>query len=168
MAKLPILEYPDARLREVSVNVQTFGPELHQFLDSMDETMRASEGIGLAAPQVDRRWRIFIIDLGLQPGYPPQKYEFINPRLSGGGGKIQFEEGCLSVPGLGEWVNRKKTITVDYQDRHGNAARLNAEGLLAVAIQHENDHLDGILFIDRLSRLKRLLAGRKLKKQITL
>jgi peptide deformylase len=165
---LKILHYPDPRLAEVSVPVTKFDEKLHKLLDGMAETMYEADGIGLAAPQVDERIRVFIIDLGDQEGQPKKKWEFINPKLSNGEGKIVFEEGCLSVPGLTEEVTRKERVTLNYQDRFGKARKLEAEGLLAVAIQHENDHLDGVVFVDRLSPIKRRLAKRKLAKQVTL
>ncbi len=166
--RLDILEYPDKRLRKVSEAVTRFDADLAKLLDDMHETMLASHGIGLAAPQVDRPIRAFIVDLSLQEEGPRGRYEFVNPRISEGTGKIAFDEGCLSVPGVGESVNRKKHIRVDYQDRTGKAQVLQAEDLLAVAIQHEYDHLDGILFVDRLSAIKRALVKRKLGRQVTL
>ncbi len=168
MPVLPILEYPDAKLRAKSERVGEFDEKLSNLVDSLFETMYACNGIGLAAPQVGIPVRIFVIDLGAQPGFSGRKHEFINPIIRHASGSISFEEGCLSVPGLGEFVNRNNSVTIDYQDRHGNQASLNAEGLLAVAIQHEFDHLEGILFIDRLSKLKRLFAKRKLRRQVTL
>jgi peptide deformylase len=128
----------------------------------MEETMRAADGIGLAAPQVDHPIRAFIVNVA-PSGEKGQKYELINPHIRTDSGKVRFEEGCLSVPGLGQLVRRKNLVTVDFQDRFGKACSLQAEGLLAVAIQHENDHLDGILFIDRLSALKRFFIRRKLQ-----
>jgi peptide deformylase len=165
---LPILEYPNPRLKEVSAPVTVFDPALHKLLDDMHDTMKGASGIGLAAPQVDRRVRAFIIDLSGQEGEEPVRYEFINPKITDTEGKASFEEGCLSVPGAAESVSRKAIVTVQYQDRHGKQQRLRAEGLLAVAIQHENDHLDGVLFIDRLSKLKRAIVKRKLARQVTL
>ncbi len=165
---LPILEYPNPRLHELSVPVTIFDSTLHKLLDDMHDTMRGASGIGLAAPQVDRRIRVFIIDLTEQEGEQPVRYEFINPKITQAEGKASFEEGCLSVPGAAESVLRKGIVTVAYQDRHGKQQHLRAEGLLAVAIQHENDHLDGVLFIDRLSKIKRALVKRKLARQVTL
>lgn len=165
---LDILKYPDPRLEQKSIKVETFDAKLHELLENMAETMYEADGIGLAAPQVNEHRRIFIIDLGIQEGERKKKWEFINPVLSHGDGKIVYEEGCLSVPGLTEEVTRRRNITIDYQDRHGKARKLEAEGLLAVAIQHENDHLDGIVFVERLSPIKRRLAKRKLAKQVTL
>jgi peptide deformylase len=168
MPKLPILKYPDPRLEEVSLPVTAFDAELHRLLDDMHETMAGAEGIGLAAPQVDRRIRAFIIDLGQQEGFPHSRHEFINPRFVEASGRASFEEGCLSVPGVAELVRRKNHVTVEYQDRLGNQRRLSAEGLFAVAIQHENDHLDGVLFVERVSAIRRLFLKRKLGRQVTM
>ncbi len=168
MAILEILKYPDPRLQEISESVEEFDARLHELLDSMAETMYSADGIGLAAPQVDRLARIFIIDIGSQDENHQRIYEFINPVLSNGEGKIIFEEGCLSVPGIAEEVQRKQSITVNFQDRTGKPQTMEAQGLLAVAIQHENDHLDGTLFVDRLSPLKRRFVKRKLSKVVTL
>lgn len=165
---LEILKYPDPRLKNRAEPVQVFDLELHQLLDEMAETMYAADGIGLAAPQVGRSYRLFVIDLGQGEHKKGKLYEFINPELSDGEGTIAFEEGCLSVPGFTEEVNRKEKIRVTYQDRNGKKMELMAEGLLAVAIQHENDHLDGILFVDKLSPLKRRLMKKKLQKAVTL
>lgn len=150
------------------MKVEAFDASLHTLLDEMAKAMYFEEGIGLAAPQVGEFKRIFIVDIGEAEGNIPQLKEFINPVLSNGEGKIKFEEGCLSVPGLSELVDRKAKIQVHYQDRYGRPQRLQAEDLLAVAIQHENDHLEGILFIDRLSPLKRRLARKKAEKLVTL
>lgn len=165
---LEILKYPDPRLKKVSVPVEQFDSKLHRLLDQMAETMYGADGIGLAAPQVGESLRIFLVDLGPSEDRKPKLHEFINPVLSNGEGSISFEEGCLSVPGITEEVNRFEKITVDYQDRNGNKHKVNAEGLLAVAIQHENDHLDGILFVEKLSLLKKRLIKKKLEKAVTL
>lgn len=165
---LEILKYPDPRLKEVGDPVTQFDTELHQLLDDMAETMYASEGIGLAATQVGKKLRLFVIDLGPQDSQPGKLLEFINPVLSEPQGKIAFEEGCLSVPGFTEEVNRSEMITVTYQDRFGNSHTLRAQDLLAVAIQHENDHLDGIVFVERLSSLKRRMLKKKIEKAVTL
>ncbi len=168
MARLEILKYPDPRLKMISKEVTEFNPELRALLDSMIETMYSANGVGLAAPQVNRQLRAFVIDLGSEEDQERKLYEFINPRLSNGKGKISFQEGCLSVPGVSESVSRKETIEVEYQDRSGKKQRMLAEGLLSVAIQHENDHLDGVLFVERLSLLKRKMIQRKLAKAIEL
>jgi peptide deformylase len=161
---LEILKYPDPRLKEISRPVSVFDDPLRQILDAMAETMYSANGVGLAAPQVGELKRMFVIDIGAQDENHRRIYEFINPKLSKGEGRTAFEEGCLSVPGISEEVTRKAKILVEYQDRFGHPRSLNAEALLAVAIQHENDHLDGILFVDRLSPLKRRLVKRRLSK----
>jgi peptide deformylase len=130
--------------------------------------MYAAQGIGLAATQVGRKLRLFVIDLGPHDSEPGKLMEFINPVLREPQGKTAFEEGCLSVPGFTEEVNRSEMITVDYQDRFGNPQSLRAHDLLAVAIQHENDHLDGIVFVERLSSLKRRMLKKKIEKAVTL
>jgi peptide deformylase len=165
---LEILKFPDPRLKEKSLPVTEFNAELHRLLDQMAETMYSANGIGLAAPQVGKTLRAFVIDIGAQEGEIRKLHEFINPRLSNGQGKISFEEGCLSVPGFTEEVQRKSAITVHFQDRDGEPQVMQAEKLLAVAIQHENDHLEGVLFVDRLSPLKRRFAKRKLERSVTL
>jgi len=165
---LEILKYPDPRLKEVAEPVTDFGPSLHKLLDEMAKTMYAADGIGLAAPQVGVGLRLFVIDLGPGENRKPKLHEFINPELSSGEGSIAFEEGCLSVPGITEEVKRNEKITVRYQDRNGKKLEMVAEELLAVAIQHENDHLDGILFVEKLSPLKRRLLKKKLQKAVTL
>jgi len=165
---LEILKYPDPRLKKVAVPVKSFDSKLHHLLDEMAQTMYGADGIGLAAPQVGESLRLFVIDLGSGENRKPKLHEFMNPVLSNGEGNISFEEGCLSVPGITEEVNRCKKITVHYQDRNGNQQVMNAEGLLAVAIQHENDHLDGVLFVEKLSLLKKRLIKKKLQKAVTL
>lgn len=159
-----ILKYPDPRLKQVCGTVNDFGPSLHELLDDMAESMYAANGVGLAAIQVGEPIRAFIIDLGEKD----KLREFINPRFSNGAGRIVYEEGCLSIPGVTEEVTRKNSIHVSYQDRHGNPQELDAEGLLAVALQHENDHLDGVLFVERLSPLRRRLMRRKIEKAVAL
>ncbi len=167
--QLSILKFPDPKLKEISDTVKEFDSSLHKLLDAMAVSMYAANGVGLAAIQVGQPLRMFVIDISWSEESGEKKlYEFINPKLHDGEGKIVFEEGCLSVPGVTEEVTRKKHIVVDFQDRHGKPHSLVAEELLAVAIQHENDHLDGILFVDRLSPLKRRFVRRKLEKAITL
>lgn len=166
---LEILKYPNPVLKKVASPVTDFNPELHELLDQMAVTMYEANGVGLAAPQVGKSIRAFVIDIGGTEEQPEKHlFEFINPKLSNGKGKIAFEEGCLSVPGITEEVSRKKEIVVEYQDRFGNNQMMEAVDLLAVAIQHENDHLEGVLFVERLSPLKRRLVRRKMEKAITL
>ncbi len=163
---MEILKYPDERLRKVSVPVISFGTELHRTLDDMARTMYRSRGIGLAGAQVGFFYRVFMVDIGVQDERHEKLYEFINPEWVSRSGKANWDEGCLSLPGFTETVSRAARICLKYLDRHGREQKIEAEELLAVAIQHEYDHLDGILFIDRLSSLKRRLLKRKLEKAL--
>ncbi|NBX82016.1 peptide deformylase [bacterium] len=166
--KLEILKYPDPRLSLKAQPVDKFDGSLHQLLNDMAETMYAAEGIGLAAPQVGKSLRLFVVDLGEHGESSGKLMEFINPVLSRGEGTTTFEEGCLSVPGVTEEVDRFENITISFQDRNGKAQEMMAQGLLAVALQHENDHLDGVLFVEKLSPMKRRLIKKKLQKAVTL
>lgn len=163
--KLEIITYPNKLLFENSIEVTEFDDSLHQLLDNMYETMISSSGIGLAAIQIAKPLRIFIINL-LNENEEQNKddlIEFINPVITPIGEEIQvYEEGCLSVPGFFEEVTRYNKIRVDYLDRWNNQKTLIAEGLLAVAIQHENDHLNGHLFIEKIS----FNARKKLEKHL--
>lgn len=165
---LTVLEFPDERLQQKSVPVTKFDATLGKLLDDMAETMYSKNGIGLAAAQVGKFIRALVIDLGPAENQEAKLWEIINPKFTKTEGKTVFEEGCLSVPGYTEEVSRKAKVTVEYQDRHGKQHTLEADGLLAVALQHETDHLDGVLFIDRLSPLKRRMARKKLIKAVTL
>jgi len=165
MALLPILEFPDPRLRTKAVpveaaNVTTAG--FQRLLDDMFETMYDAPGIGLAASQVDVHQRFMVIDISEEKNQPQV---FINPELSDKAGEQVYQEGCLSVPGIFADVTRADEITVRFLDRQGQPQELRADGLLAVCIQHEMDHLDGKLFVDYLSPLKREMVRKKLAKQ---
>lgn len=164
---MEILTYPDPRLKKTAKNITLFDQELHQLLDEMTDTMYHSGGIGLAAPQLGHDQRVFIIDLSSENSETKKVCEFINPKISSKEGRIVFEEGCLSFPSITCAIRRFKKIKVEYQDRYGNLHRLSAEGLFSVAIQHENDHLDGILFVDRLPFYKRYFAKKKALKKVT-
>ncbi len=166
--QLEILKYPDPRLKEISKTVEEFGPKLHKLLDDMAETMYAANGVGLAAPQVGETIRAFVVDVEIEEGAPRRLMELINPRFTAGEGKIVYEEGCLSIPGVAEEVTRKSKVKVEYQDRSGAKKEIIAEGLLAVALQHEIDHLDGILFVERLSPIRRRLTRKKMEKAMAL
>jgi len=175
MAILKILTYPDPRLAKKSEPVKKFGPELERICADMLETMYQAPGIGLAAPQVDIHKCIVVIDIDYDstedepPEFTNQNPRiFINAKITKKDGEILFKEGCLSIPGEYEEVLRAEKITVEYQDVKGVAHVLDAEGLLAVAIQHELDHLDGRLFIDRLSFVKSRSIKRKIKKELEL
>ncbi len=162
MALLTILEYPDPRLRNKAKPVTEVTDELRQLIDNMFETMYDAPGIGLAASQVNVHKRIIVIDVSEERNEP---HVFINPEISNLTGEAESEEGCLSVPGFYEPVTRAERIRVKALDRNGEAFELDAEGLLAVCIQHECDHLDGKLFVDYLSGLKRNRIRKKLEKQ---
>lgn len=165
MALLPILEFPDPRLRTKAVPVEparVTEPAFQQLLDDMFETMYEAPGIGLAASQVDVHQRFMVIDISEEKNEPRV---FINPEIVERAGDQVYQEGCLSVPGIYADVTRSNEITVRFLDRRGQAQELHADGLLAVCIQHEMDHLDGKLFVDYLSPLKREMVRKKLAKQ---
>ena len=165
MALLPILEFPDPRLRTVAAEVEPAWlaePATQQLVDDMFETMYAAPGIGLAASQVDVHRRFMVIDVTEEKNRP---LVFVNPRITARAGEQVYQEGCLSVPGIFADVTRANDITVQALDRHGQPFELSVDGLLAVCIQHEMDHLDGKLFVDYLSPLKRDMVKRKLAKQ---
>ncbi|MCE3047737.1 peptide deformylase [Helicobacter kayseriensis] len=163
---LDILHYPNPILKKRSRDVDLFNEELHQFLDDMYDTMIAKDGVGLAAIQVGRDIRALLVNI---PREDKQQYkedllEMINPEIIHKEGEIFFSEGCLSVPNFYEDVLRFEELEVRYQDRFGNPQTLQAQGYLAVAIQHEIDHLNGVLFVDRLSIIKRKKFEKEFKK----
>jgi peptide deformylase len=161
MTQLTILQFPDPRLRKVARPVETVDESVAQLADDMLETMYASRGIGLAATQVNRDIRLLVLDLSEQRDEPQV---FINPEIVEREGAQVCEEGCLSVPGEYAEVERAERICVSALDRDGEPFELDADGLLAVCIQHEIDHLDGKVFVDYLSPLKRRLIEKRLKK----
>lgn len=152
MAHLPILQYPDPRLHTVAKPVQVFDDALQQLVSDMAETMYDAPGIGLAATQVDRHIQLIVIDLSKEKD---DLLVLINPKIIAQSGSQDYEEGCLSVPGIYESVTRAEFITVEAQDVHGKTFRLDTDGLLSVCIQHEMDHLKGKVFVEYLSTLKR-------------
>jgi len=154
---LDIVEYPNKKLREKSKEVVAFDKELHTLLDNMYETMIKESGIGLAAIQVGKAIRVLVVNLPNEEGEQSKEelLEVINPTLIKKEGATTYQEGCLSVPTFYEDIDRFETIILQYQDRDGNTKRLEADGLLAIALQHEMDHLEGILFIDKLSSSRR-------------
>jgi len=163
MATLPILHYPDPRLRNHGKPVQVVSDEVRQLVDDMLETMYDAPGIGLAAIQVNVPLRVIVVDVSDDNSQP---LALINPEVvSAGTQTVESEEGCLSVPGIYENVQRPDAIRVKALDRDGNTLEIEAEGILAVCIQHEIDHLDGKLFVDYLSRLKRHRIRKKAEKQ---
>jgi len=159
---LPILEYPDKRLRTIAQPVDTVDAALAALIDDMFHTMYEAPGIGLAATQVNVHKQLLILDISEDRSQP---MVFINPRITAKDGSQVYQEGCLSLPGIYADVKRYNQITVSALDRQGREFSLEAEGLLAVCIQHEMDHLAGKVFVDHLSPLKRALAEKKLAKQ---
>ncbi|HZX75903.1 peptide deformylase [Lysobacter sp.] len=165
MTLLPILEFPDPRLRTVAAPVdpaRVTSAEFQTLLDDMFETMYEAPGIGLAASQVDVHQRFMVIDVTEEKNQP---LVFINPEIVARDGEQVYQEGCLSVPGIFADVTRANQITVKFLDRNAQEQALDADGLLAVCIQHEMDHLAGKLFVDYLSPLKREMVRKKLAKQ---
>jgi peptide deformylase len=163
MSKLAILRYPDPRLYTRATPVQVFDQNLRQLVKDMAETMYSAPGIGLAATQVNVHQRLLIIDLSEAHD---SLQVFINPEIIQRDGQQQLEEGCLSVPGIYDFVQRAAQIRVRAQDLEGQWFEQQADGLLAVCIQHEIDHLDGKVFVDYLSRLKRDRIKTKLNKRL--
>ncbi len=163
---LKIVEYPDKRLRQKSKEVEKFDENLHTFLDDMYDTMIDQSGIGLAAIQVAKPIRALIINLPDEEGNQDKEelLEMINPVITHKEGETYYQEGCLSVPTFYEDIKRFERLTVNCQDRFGNTKTLEAEELLAIAIQHEMDHLEGILFIDKLSYARRKKFEKEYKK----
>lgn len=159
---LDILEYPDPRLRKVAAPVPVVTADIRKLVRDMAETMYAAPGVGLAATQVDVHKRIIVIDVS--PAHDALKV-FINPELVSADGEAESEEGCLSVPGYHDKVRRAARITVRAQDERGQPFELTADGMLAVCVQHEMDHLIGKVFVDYLSPLKRARLATKVKKK---
>ncbi len=158
----PILAYPDPRLREISRDVTAADGPLDALVDDMAETMYAAEGCGLAAAQIGVNLRVFVIDIAAE-GEPSALQVFVNPEILDARGVQTFKEGCLSFPGVSAELKRSAIVRVRASRLDGTSFELEAEGLMAVALQHEFDHLDGMLLIDRVSRLKRAAIGRQLK-----
>ena len=162
MPKLKILEFPDPRLRTKASPVAVVDDELRAFIDDLFETMYDAPGIGLAATQVDVHKRLLVTDVSIDKDAP---FVLINPEIIEKDGVTFTDEGCLSVPGYYEEVERAEHIKVRFLDRDGEDVEMDAEGLLAVCIQHEVDHLDGKLFVDYLSEAKRTRIRKKLLKE---
>jgi peptide deformylase len=162
MAQLTILEFPDPRLRTRAAPVRDFDAALGRLIDDMLETMYAAPGIGLAATQVNAHRALLVVDVSETKNDPQV---FINPQILSREGRTQTEEGCLSVPQVYEPVERAERVRVRAQDRDGNVFERDLDGLLAVCVQHEMDHLEGRLFVDYLSTLKRERIRRKLVKE---
>lgn len=159
-----ILRYPDKRLRVKAEPVAEVNDEIRRICDDMAETMYAAPGVGLAAPQVGITKRIFVIDVA-DSDHPSELRTFINPEIIAREGETVWEEGCLSFPGIHEEVERAAKVTVRALGLDGRPFELTAEGLLSIAVQHEYDHLDGTLMVDRVSLLKRRMIDRDMKKR---
>ena len=164
MTVRPILTAPDPRLQAVSADVEKVDAEIRKLVDDMADSMYAADGIGLAAVQIGVPKRVIVIDLDQKEGKKNPR-AFINPKILWASDETAvFEEGCLSVPEIWDDVERPARIKAEYLDRDGNTQVLEADGMLATCLQHEMDHLEGVLFIDHLSKLKRSMALRKLQK----
>lgn len=166
MMIMEVIRYPHKILREISSEISEFDTNLHTLLDDMYETMIHKNGVGLAAIQVAKPLRALLINIPREDGeqHKDDLLEIINPVILESGGQITWSEGCLSVPGFYEDIERFNNVKISYFDRHGNAFERDFEGFEAVALQHEMDHLNGILFIDKLSLLKRKKFEKELKK----
>ena len=162
MALLPILHYPDDRLRRRARPVESVDAGIERLIDDMLETMYDAPGVGLAAPQVDVSKRVIVVDVSEERDSP---LALINPEVVAREDTEEMEEGCLSVPGIYETVERAARVRVRGLDRAGQGVEIEADGLLAVCLQHEIDHLDGKLFVDYLSTMKRQRIRKKLEKQ---
>jgi len=163
MAVLPIVQYGHPSLRTKAARIEQITDEVKALIEDMIDTMQAAEGIGLAANQVDRPIALCVVDLGLiEEGAAPKP--FINPRILEEQGATTMEEGCLSIPGIREDVTRPETIRVSYQTAEGETEETRCGGMLARVLQHEIDHLNGVLFIDRLSPTRRKLLSKRLKR----
>ncbi len=166
--KLSIVTYPDKVLKQKSEDVEKFDEDLHQLLDGMYALMMNANGVGLAAIQVAIAKRVLILNI---PDEEEEQHgenliEMVNPIISSKKGNTIYQEGCLSVPDFYEDIDRYEFISVNFQDRDGNTKRLEADGLLAIAIQHELDHLDGVLFIDKLSYARRKKFEKEYKRML--
>ena len=163
MAILKILQYPDERLHKVAKRVEQVTDDTRRLIRDMAETMYAAPGVGLAATQVDVHLQLFIADVSETHN---QLRVFINPEILASSGEEESEEGCLSVPGVYEKVKRAEKVTVRALDENGQPFTLEAEGFLAVCLQHEIDHLRGKVFVEHLSQLKQTRIRAKLKKRM--
>ncbi|MCL1623968.1 peptide deformylase [Moraxella sp. Tifton1] len=166
MATLPILHYPDPRLRTIAKEVEVINDDIKTLINDMFETMYAARGIGLAATQVDRHVQVITMDLAKE-GEEPQPKVYINPKVTPLTEELTpYQEGCLSIPEVYDTVERPARVRIDALDENGQAFSIEADGLLAVCIQHELDHLNGVVFVDYLSRLKQDRARDKVRKVI--
>lgn len=165
MAVRALKFYPDPVLRRGCEDVESFDEDLAGLLDDLAQSMYAHKGVGLAAPQIGVLKRVVVVDVGQREG-DPQLMELVNPEIvEESDDQAEYEEGCLSFPGEAELVSRPARVIVRALDRHGKSFDITGSELLATALQHEIDHLEGVLFIDHISRLKRSLVNRRMKKR---
>lgn len=163
MSVRDVVTYPQATLRKKSETIKEVSKEIKDLIREMKETMYASDGIGLAAPQVGVNQKVIVVDV--TPYQPDQKpFALINPEIVSGEGEVDSTEGCLSVPGFLETIKRKEKVTVRGIDEEGKEVEIEATGMLAICLQHEIDHLNGLTIVERLSPLKRGIIRKKLKK----
>lgn len=165
MAIRTILRYPDKRLRVKAQPVTEVTDAVRALCDDMAETMYAAPGVGLAAPQIGVALRVFVIDVASGTEDPSELHYFINPEITHRVGETVWEEGCLSFPGIHEEIERAEKVTVRAIGLDGKPFEMQAEGLLAIAIQHENDHLEGMLMVDHVSLLRRRMIDRDMQKR---
>lgn len=171
MALLDILTFPDPRLKNRAQPVEKVDASIRTLIDDMFETMYHAEGVGLAAPQVGVLHRVIVVDCGdrdpneSSPLKPVEPIAVVNPVVTQSEGLVSWQEGCLSVPGYTDEVERAARVTISGLNREGEPVQIEAEQLLAVCLQHEIDHLEGTLFVDRLSRLKQAMVKKRLKKK---
>jgi len=166
MSLLKILTYPDPKLRKKSAPVKKIDKEIEKLIDDMIETMYKAPGVGLAAPQVGVNLRVIIIDVSVRQQDSPGLIELVNPVIISSEGNQIEEEGCLSIPGFASEVKRKAIVRVQGLNRNGELIEIEGNGLLARAFQHEIDHINGVLYVDRLTRLRRELMKRKIEKAL--
>lgn len=174
MTKLRIYEWPDKVLETRATEVTNFDPGLRSFVADMFETMKGSRGIGLAANQVGDLRRVIVMEIPFSENrdddeekqwWHNQKFVFVNPVITKKQGKISYQEGCLSFPEIYDFVDRAAEVWVTAQDEHGKSFEVHANGLLAICIQHEIDHIDGIVFIQRMSKLKSEMIRKKIARR---
>ena len=165
MGKKDIITYGHETLRLQAKPVEVFDEKLRQFADEMYQVMHAADGVGLAAPQVNRSMQFVIMAVPQENG-EPLRLQMANPRIAETRGSFEYEEGCLSIPDIRDMVTRPEWIRVEYQDIKGKARTIEADGLLARVIQHEVDHINGVLFVDRLTPARRMRWDSALKKLV--
>lgn len=164
MELLEIVKYPNPTLRENCQEISSIDDQIRSLLNKMANTMYDAPGVGLAAPQIGENIRAIVIDVGIDDGANNKLYKLINPKIINQTGEVDSDEGCLSIPGITGVIKRAESVIVSALDENGEELTIEAGGLLSVCLQHEIDHLNGILFIDHMSKLKREMIKKKLKR----